>query len=196
MGPFLATVIVAVALTAWQVRVDRSVFERFFGALDPIGVMIGIAVVGVISMAYLQGTSDFAVLGPGAWRDRDSRDADRVRRELLADRDPGRTHRVHRAGGVRHINQYVRLQRRPPHGVRGGPGVDLLAVRIHVDARIPARLLLPVARGLGRRPTQVARLSAMEFVQATKSHALAIAVFGIEAIEHVTQSETLGARIG
>ena len=36
----------------------------------------------------------------------------------------------------------------------------------------------------------------MEFVQATKSHALAIAVFGIEAIEHVTQSEALGARIG
>ena len=69
MGPFLATVIVAVALTEWQVQVDRSVFERFFGALDPIGVMTGIAVVGVISMAYLQGTSDFAVLGPGAWRD-------------------------------------------------------------------------------------------------------------------------------
>ncbi len=64
MGPFLATVIVAVALTAWQVQVDRSVFERFFGALDPIGVMTGIAVVGVIAMAYLQGTSDFAGARP------------------------------------------------------------------------------------------------------------------------------------
>ena len=69
MGLFLAISIVAVALTAWQVQVDRSVFERFFGARDPIGVMTVVAVVGVIAMAYLQGTSDFAVLGPGGWRD-------------------------------------------------------------------------------------------------------------------------------
>jgi hypothetical protein len=69
IGPFLVTSIVAVALTAWQVQVDRSVFESYFGALDPIGVMTGVAVVGVIAMAYLQGASDFAVLGPGAWRD-------------------------------------------------------------------------------------------------------------------------------
>jgi len=69
MGPFLAISIAAVALTAWQVHVDRLVFERFFGARDPLGVMTGVAVVGVIAMAYLQGTSDFAVLGPGAWRD-------------------------------------------------------------------------------------------------------------------------------
>jgi hypothetical protein len=68
MGLFLAISIVAVALTAWQVQVDRSVFERFFGARDPIGVMTVVAVVGVIAMAYLQGTSDYAVLGPGGWR--------------------------------------------------------------------------------------------------------------------------------
>ncbi len=59
----------AVALTAWQVQADRSVFEPFFGGLDPIGVMTGVAVVGVVAMAHLQGTTDFAVLGPGAWRD-------------------------------------------------------------------------------------------------------------------------------
>ena len=69
MGPFVVTSIVAVALTAWQVQVDRSVFEPFFGAMHPIAVMTGVALVGVIAMAYLQGTSGFAVLGPGAWRD-------------------------------------------------------------------------------------------------------------------------------
>jgi hypothetical protein len=69
MGAFFATSIVAVALTVWQVRVDRSVFEPFFGVFDPIGVMTGVAVVGVITMAHLQATSDFAVLGPGAWSD-------------------------------------------------------------------------------------------------------------------------------
>lgn len=69
MGLFLAVAIVAVALTAWQVQVDRSVFEPFFGTLNPIGVMTGTAVAGVAAMAYLQATSDFAVVGPGAWRD-------------------------------------------------------------------------------------------------------------------------------
>lgn len=69
MGPLLATSIAAVALTAWQVQVDRSVFERFFGPLPPVVVMSGVAVVGAIAMAHLQRTSDFAVLGPGAWRD-------------------------------------------------------------------------------------------------------------------------------
>ncbi len=69
IGPFLAASGVAIALTVWQVQVDRSVFDRFFGGLDPVRVMAGIAVAGVIAMAYLQGVSDFAVLGPGAWRD-------------------------------------------------------------------------------------------------------------------------------
>ena len=69
MGPFLTICIVAVTLTAWQVQVDRLVFERFFGARNPTGVMTVVAVVGVIAMAYLQGTSNFAVFGPGAWRD-------------------------------------------------------------------------------------------------------------------------------
>ncbi len=69
MGPFLATCIVAVALTAWQVQVDRSVFEPFFGAVHPVAVMTVVALVGAVAMAYLQRTSDFAVLGPGGWRD-------------------------------------------------------------------------------------------------------------------------------
>ncbi|MGA7756541.1 MAG: hypothetical protein WCA90_19345 [Ilumatobacteraceae bacterium] len=69
MGPFLVSSVVAVTLTAWQVRVDRSVFERFFGAADPVAVMAGVAVVGTFAMAYLQGISDFAVLGPGTSRE-------------------------------------------------------------------------------------------------------------------------------
>ena len=69
MVPFLVTSVLAVALTGWQVQHDRSVFEPFFGALAPIGVMTGVAVVGAAAMAYLQGASDFAVLGPGAWRE-------------------------------------------------------------------------------------------------------------------------------
>ena len=59
--------VLAVTLTAWQVRVDRSVVERFFGALLPTAVMVGAAIVGVVALAYLQGTSDFAVTGPGTW---------------------------------------------------------------------------------------------------------------------------------
>lgn len=68
MGVFLVTSIGAVVLTAWQAEADRSVFERFFGAANPIGVMIGATAIGVITIAYLQGTSDFAMLGPGGWR--------------------------------------------------------------------------------------------------------------------------------
>jgi hypothetical protein len=69
MGPFLVSSVVAVALTAWQVGVDRSVFERFLGPADPIVVMTAVAVVGTVAMAYLQGISDFAVLGPGTSRE-------------------------------------------------------------------------------------------------------------------------------
>jgi hypothetical protein len=69
VGPLLAISIVVVALTAWQVHVDRSVFERFFGSLNPVGVMIGASLIGVFTLGYLQGTSDFAVLGPGSRRD-------------------------------------------------------------------------------------------------------------------------------
>lgn len=67
MGPFVSIAVVAVALTAWQVQVDRSVFEKFFGTLNPVGVMIGTAVAGVAAMAYLQATSEFAVFGPRTW---------------------------------------------------------------------------------------------------------------------------------
>jgi hypothetical protein len=73
MAPFVVISAVAVALTLWQVQVDRSVFEPFFGAMNPIGVMTGAAVVGLVAMAYLQQTSDFAVVGPGPWKDAVSR---------------------------------------------------------------------------------------------------------------------------
>ncbi|MGI9597517.1 MAG: hypothetical protein ACR2QK_15235 [Acidimicrobiales bacterium] len=56
-------------MTAWQVQVDRSVFERFFGTMNPIGAMAGAAAFGALALAYLQGNSDFAVLGPGSWSD-------------------------------------------------------------------------------------------------------------------------------
>jgi hypothetical protein len=65
MLPFVAISVVAVALTVWQVVVDRSVFDRFLGGLDPVGVMVGTAVVGTVALAYLQASSDFAVSGPG-----------------------------------------------------------------------------------------------------------------------------------
>jgi len=69
MGPFLATSVMAVAVTAWQTRIDRSVFERFFGTRDPIMVMSVVVVLGAIAMAYLQETSEFVVLGPDASSD-------------------------------------------------------------------------------------------------------------------------------
>ncbi|MCP3854796.1 MAG: hypothetical protein GY698_08695 [Actinomycetia bacterium] len=46
MGPFLVISVLAVALTAWQVRVDRSVFERFFGAAHPVMVIIAAVAIG------------------------------------------------------------------------------------------------------------------------------------------------------
>ena len=68
-GPVLLISIVAVALTAWQVQVDRSVFEPFFGGINPVGPMIGAAIVGLAAIAYLQRISDFTVFGPRPWRD-------------------------------------------------------------------------------------------------------------------------------
>ncbi len=69
MGPFLVVSFVALALTAWQVRADRSVFERFFAAMDPLVVMAGASVAGTAAIVYLQEASDFALLGPGGWRE-------------------------------------------------------------------------------------------------------------------------------
>ena len=54
----------AIALTAWQVQLDRSVFSRFFGPIHPIAAMAGAAVVGFVAIAYLDRASSFAVLGP------------------------------------------------------------------------------------------------------------------------------------
>lgn len=69
MAPFVMISVVAVALTAWQVHVDRSVFQRVFGSMNPIGVMTGAAIAGFLAMAYLEQTSDLAVFGPGRWSD-------------------------------------------------------------------------------------------------------------------------------
>jgi len=68
LGPFVVVCGVAVALTAWQVSDDRSVFEPYFGPMAPVAVMVGMAVVGVVAMAYLQASSDLAVVGPGDGR--------------------------------------------------------------------------------------------------------------------------------
>jgi hypothetical protein len=60
---------VAVVLTAWQVQVGRSVFDRFLGPLNPIAVMVGASFAGIVAVAHLQATSDLAVSGPGAGGD-------------------------------------------------------------------------------------------------------------------------------
>lgn len=65
VGLFAMFSIAAVVLTAWQAEVDRSVFARFLGAVNPTGAMILAALVGVVAVAYLQGNSDFTMLGPG-----------------------------------------------------------------------------------------------------------------------------------
>ncbi len=67
IGPFLLVSLVAVVLTAWQVQVDRSVFERFFGPMHPVGAVAGAAAVGAIALASLRASSEFAVLGPVTW---------------------------------------------------------------------------------------------------------------------------------
>jgi hypothetical protein len=66
---FVSAAIAALVLTVWQVRVDRSVFERFIGAAHPVVVMALAGVVGTIVMGALQQRSDFAVLGPGSSSD-------------------------------------------------------------------------------------------------------------------------------
>jgi hypothetical protein len=68
IGPFLVISMVAIGLTAWQVRVDRSVFEAYFGPMNPVWVMTGATIVGLGTIAYLEQASDFAVVGPGPWR--------------------------------------------------------------------------------------------------------------------------------
>lgn len=69
MGVFVAIIVVAVALTAWQTRIDRSVFEDYFGSANPMIVMVGAAAAGAVAIAYLQGSSDLAIAGPGGARD-------------------------------------------------------------------------------------------------------------------------------
>lgn len=69
MGVLAVIVVAAIASTAWQVRVDRSVFEDYVGPTNPVVVMAGAAVAGAIAMAYLQGSSTFAIVGPGGARD-------------------------------------------------------------------------------------------------------------------------------
>jgi hypothetical protein len=45
------------------------VFEDFFGALNPVVVMVAAAVAGLIALVSLQGSSGFAIVGPGGGRD-------------------------------------------------------------------------------------------------------------------------------
>ncbi len=65
-GPAPVVFGAAIVLAAWQVQVDRSVFDRYFGPMNPIWVVAVAAVVGIAALASLEGTSDFAVLGPGS----------------------------------------------------------------------------------------------------------------------------------
>ena len=69
LSPFLLISLVAIALTAWQAQIDRSVFERFFAAMNPVWVVAGTAAVGALALAYLRAVSELAVFGPGAWTD-------------------------------------------------------------------------------------------------------------------------------
>ena len=69
MSPAIAIAVAALALTIWQVQVDRWVFDRFFGSLNPVGMMVGAGLVGLLAIAWLQGSSKFVVSGPGEWRD-------------------------------------------------------------------------------------------------------------------------------
>lgn len=64
-GYVLLVLIVALTLTVWQVHVDRSVFERFFGSRDPTVVVLVTSILGLVFLGYLQATSHFFVFGPG-----------------------------------------------------------------------------------------------------------------------------------
>ena len=205
-------------------QVDRSCSSAF-GGLDPMGVMTGVAVVGVFAMAYLQGTSSFAVLGPGAGGHAMSiiawavpllaaaaigsdlvfryaedvnvampdalrfypaiavfveialhvvpiavlvataGDADRVRRDLWRIAIP-----------VALVEAVVQAAYATSVGTAVFSAVHLMVFGVaqvwifwrfgsRADARFPPRLLLPVAPGLGRRPTGAAVLSAAEPVR-------------------------------
>lgn len=65
MVAFAVVTVSAVALAAWQVAIDRSVFATYFGAANPVIAMIAAAAIGGIAIAYLEGSSEFAILGPG-----------------------------------------------------------------------------------------------------------------------------------
>lgn len=69
MGVFVVVIVVAVALTAWQVAIDRSVFEDYFGPANPMVVMVGATAAGAIGIAYLRGSSGFAIVGAGGAKD-------------------------------------------------------------------------------------------------------------------------------
>ena len=227
IGLFLLISLGAVALTAWQVQVDRSVFERFLGALDAIGVMIGVAVVGVVAIAYLQGISDFAVLGPGGWRQavavlcvgvpllaaaaigadlvfRFPEDTNVAMPDALRFY-PAIAVLVEVGAATRYRSQYSsRFSACRPGSMRpsGGSRSRSLSSRpscrrdsrrrsvrrssvpctswcsgrlrswvfwrfgFDLDAGLPARLLRPLARGLGRRPTPAPVLNAIESAEA------------------------------
>ena len=66
IGHVLIVAVAAVVLTAWQTRSDASVFESYFGGANPVAVIVGAVVGGVVAIAYLQAASGFRVSSPGS----------------------------------------------------------------------------------------------------------------------------------
>ena len=57
-----ATALLAVVLTSVQVRLDRSVFERYLGAANPVAVMIIVSALAFVSLAYLRTQGPFEIV--------------------------------------------------------------------------------------------------------------------------------------
>ena len=58
-----ATALVAVALSVVQTHLDRSVFERYLGAINPVAAMIVASVVAFGSLGYLRSHGSFEIAG-------------------------------------------------------------------------------------------------------------------------------------
>lgn len=56
-----ATALVAVALAAVQTQLDRSVFDRYIGALNPVVVMVAVSAAAFASLPYLRKRARFAI---------------------------------------------------------------------------------------------------------------------------------------
>ena len=56
------TALAAVALTAVQARLDRSVFERFIGGINPLAAMVAVGAVALAALPYLRRHARFEVI--------------------------------------------------------------------------------------------------------------------------------------